>query len=136
MVPLLVFFAVISVSVEQDRRQGRTFPDEAIESPQRPGPTFSQQRETALEAWESADGFLTTINHHSEMPDRTVWKTPDRRDDGTPGIAPIARTRVLEGQRVLIINGPSNPDGVNMWKITDGETVGWISELQLDSVPK
>lgn len=101
-----------------------------------PSSSFEAQRERARRAWEDRDGYMTTINEPGDMPTRNLWKTADRRDDGTPGIAPLVRTRLEAGQRILVYDGPAAPDGVEMWKVTDGDTFGWISALQLDSVPE
>lgn len=95
-------------------------------SPQ-PGGAMSNEPDT--------DGLWTTIHDPGDMPTRNVWKTADRRDDGTPGVTPIVRTRISAGQRVLVYGGPVETQGVEMWELIDGETFGWISEMQLDSVP-
>lgn len=97
---------------------------------------FEREQERARSAWEEGEGYWTRINDPGDMPTRSLWKSADRRDDGTPGIAPWVRKRLSAGQRVLVYDGPVLTKGIEMWKVTDGETFGWISELQLESVPE
>lgn len=115
-----------AIRVEEAPRPERHIPPEQ---------SFREERQRAREAWEAGDGFWTTINEPGDMSTRSVWKTAERRDDGTPGIAPVVRTRLSAGHRVLLYGRPVVTKGVEMWKLTDGDTYGWISEMQLDSVP-
>lgn len=102
-----------------------------------PREQYERELEEARQRWEDREGFVTTVERVRDMPTRTLWKTPDRTNDGTPGVAPIVRARLTGGDTVLVIDGPepTRVDDVQMWKVTAGRAVGWISGLQLTSTP-
>lgn len=135
---LLIFGAMIAGSAlimyatSEEESEGTR----ATTRSQRPsGSSYQRRLRQAREAWLSGDGFKTTVSRHPDMTDFSLWKTPDRRNDGAPGIAPLVRARVPGGAELLVLSGPRSPDGVRMYEVTDGRNVGWISELQLDSLP-
>jgi hypothetical protein len=95
--------------------------------------TYEQQLEAAISAWEKKEAFTTTLIRDSDVPEISIWKTVDRMDDGTEGIAPIVRARLKGGDRVMVLGrSEAHPE---QWKVTNGRMVGWVSHTMLEFTP-
>lgn len=94
---------------------------------------YSADLTGALEHWLAGDRPITIVKAHDDIDRFAIWKTSDGRpveDDG-PSLAPLVRARVPAGTELMLLAGPID----TRMKVTNGEWVGWIGEVQLDSVP-
>lgn len=95
-----------------------------------PESPYGKELAAAQEARRARDGFEARLVAGGDSTEVEVWKTKDRKDDGSKGTGWFTRAMLEDDDYVLVIDS-ADVAGQRVWKIVDADMTGWVPAARL-----